>query len=151
MEDLAAGAPVRVEGPAGTLRLPEARDAAPLLFVAGGTGIAPFRSMIREALQTGYGGPLSLVYSARTPDEFAYLAELRDLAQQGRLALTLTLTGESGDWVHARGRAGAAHLAELVRPGTVAFVCGPPSMVADLPAALDRMGLDAARVRTERW
>ena len=77
--------------------------------------------------------------------------ELRGLAADGHLALTLTLTGDAADWTHSRGRAGAAHLSDLVTPHTLAFVCGPPAMVAELPAALVSLGLPRERVRTEDW
>lgn len=148
---LEPGTRIRVDGPVGSFTLPDASPVEPLLFIAGGTGIAPLRSMIREALHAGHEGRLALVYSARTPDEFAYLKELRGLAEEGRLALTLTLTGHAEDWTHARGRTGTAHLSELVEPRTVVFLCGPPAMVADLPSALTSLGLPRERVRTEDW
>jgi ferredoxin-NADP reductase len=151
VESLEPGVPVDVAGPAGSFVLPPASREVPILFIAGGTGIAPMRSMIRDALHAGHPGRLSLVYSARTPDEFAYLREMRTLADEGRLALTLTLTGQFDDWAHARGRTGAEHLAELVQPGTLAFVCGPPAMVADLPVALAALGVPRERVRTDGW
>ena len=148
---LQPGTPVRVQGPAGTFTLSGVSPATPLLFVAGGTGIAPLRSMIREALDAGHSGTLALVYSARTPDEFAYREELRDLAEQGRLALTLTLTGEAQDWGHARGRTSPAHLSDLVRSDTMAYICGPPAMVREVPDALASVGLARTRIRTEDW
>lgn len=151
VETLQPGAPIRVQGPAGNFVLPELSDDVPLVFIAGGTGIAPMRSMIFEALYQGHHGARSLVYSARTPREFAYLEELRGLAEKGQLALTLTLTGEVEEWAHARGRARAEHFSELVSPGAMAFVCGPPAMVADLPPALVALGLPRDRVRTDDW
>ena len=151
VDTLRPGTLIRVEGPAGSFALPDSSLVDPLLFIAGGTGIAPLRSMIREALHMDHEGRLALVYSARTPDEFAYLRELQGLAADRRLALTLTLTGEADDWTHARGRTGAGHLSELVAPGTLAFLCGPPAMVSDLPAALAALGLPRERVRTEGW
>lgn len=151
VDTLQPGTAIRVEGPAGTFVLPDVSAAAPLLFIAGGTGVAPMRSMILEALHLGHQGTRALVYSARSPLEFAYVDELRRLADDGRLSLTLTLTGEVEEWAHARGRTGAAHLSALVTPGTTAFVCGPPAMVADLPAALVSLGLPRDRVRTDDW
>ena len=151
VEGLQPGADIRVEGPTGNFTLPDIVPATPLLFIAGGTGIAPLRSMILEALHRGRHEHLALVYSARTPSEFAYADELRGLAGDGRLALTLTLTGQADDWTHSRGRTGAAHLADLLTPRTLAFVCGPPAMVTELPAALVSLGLPRDRVRTEDW
>jgi ferredoxin-NADP reductase len=151
VESLEPGVPIHVGGPAGNFVLPEASPGVSILFIAGGTGIAPMRSMIREALHAGHQGRLALVYSARRADEFAYLQELRTLADEGRLDLTLTLTGHLEDWAHARGRTGAAHLSQLVQPGTLAFVCGPPAMVTDVPAGLVALGLPRDRVRTDDW
>ena len=151
VDGLALGDRVRVEGPAGNFTLSDALPATPLLFIAGGTGIAPLRSMIRDLVEAGHAGPLALVYSARTPGEFAYLPELRRLADEGRLALILTLTGDAADWEHARGRTGPDHLSDLVTPETLAYICGPPAMVKDVPGALSAMGLPRARIRTEDW
>jgi ferredoxin-NADP reductase len=151
VDALEPGVSLEVDGPAGGFTLDRVAGEPPILFIAGGTGIAPMRSMIREAIESRPNESLSLVYSSRTPDEFAYLGELRELADEGRLKLTLTLTGAAQDWTHARGRTGIAHLAELVVEGTTAFICGPPAMVAELPAALERVGVSRDRVITESW
>ncbi len=148
---IARGAIVEVTGPVGDFTTSGVRPDSPMLFVAGGTGIAPLRSMIRQAIADGHRGGLSLVYSARNPSEFAYLAELQELNRRGQLALTLTLTGQSDDWIHLRGRTGIAHLEEQAHPGVVAFVCGPVSMVADIPAALESLGVTRDRIRTDNW
>lgn len=151
VETLQPGALIHVQGPIGNFILPELSAGLPLVFIAGGTGIAPIRSMILEALHQGHEGTRALVYSSRTPAEFAYFDELRGLANDGHLALTLTLTGQVEEWAHARGRTGAEHLSELITPGAMAFVCGPPAMVADLPASLVTLGLPRDRVRTDNW
>ena len=151
VDGLQPGTRIRVQGPAGNFTLSGVSPATPLLFVAGGTGIAPLRSMIHEALAAGHTGSLALVYSARTPDEFAYLSELRELANREVLGLTLTLTGEAQDLGHARGRTGPAHLSDLVSARTMAYICGPPAMVKDLPVALTSIGLPRSQIRTEDW
>jgi ferredoxin-NADP reductase len=151
VESLSEGTAIDVTGPVGKFTAAGVAPEAPLLFVAGGTGIAPLRSMIRQVLEEGHEGRLSLVYSARTPDEFAYLGDVQSLAREGRLALTLTLTGQSDEWLHARGRTGISHLAAHVRPSGVAFVCGPPAMVAEIPIALESLGVTRDRIRTEHW
>ena len=107
--------------------------------------------MIREALDAGRRGSLSLVFSSRTPDEFAYRGELSELASEGRLHLTLTLTGNANDWAHARGRTAAGHFADLLQPSTVAFVCGPRAMVTEVPGELLSLGVTRDRVVTENW
>lgn len=153
VSNLHRGTEVFVGGPAGAFTFPDAeRGHSSYLFVAGGTGIAPIRSMLLHALQAGVEGRLSLLYSSRRPDEFAYLPELRQLVRAGRLSLELTLTGEHDRWRYGRGRAGAQHLERLVDGATpLCFLCGPPSMVGDLGAALTELGVARENIRLEQW
>jgi ferredoxin-NADP reductase len=148
---LEPGLPLLVSRAVGRFSIPDDAARHPLLFIAGGTGIAPLRSMIRESLHAGRRDPIALVYSARTPEEFAYLDELRNLDAAGKLDLTLTLTGDAKEWRHARGRAGDQHLADLATARTLCFICGPPSMVTDVPQALMRLGIPPDQIRTEDW
>ena len=152
MERLRRGTDVYVRGPAGDFTFPDTPRCGEVLFVAGGTGIAPVRSMVLHALAASSPPEIRLLYSARTPREFAYLPEFRALASAGRLSLELTLTGEGGRWRHGRGRAGAEHLQRLgAGPATLAFVCGPSAMVSDLTSALGALGVPRANIRTEQW
>lgn len=148
---LQPGSPLLVSPASGRFGVPDDVSRHPLLFIAGGTGIAPLRSMILECLHAGRRDPVALVYSARTPEEFAYLDELRNLDAAGKLALTLTLTGDATEWRHARGRTGDQHLADLATPSTLCFLCGPPSMVTDVPQALIRLGVPRQQIKTEDW
>lgn len=149
--NLEPGTPLIVTPAGGRFGLPPAPVTQPLLFIAGGTGIAPLRSMLLEQIHSGVHQSIALVYSARTPAEFAYLDEFRALQDGGKLALTLTLTGAADDWMHARGRTGPEHLAALVSPRTLCFICGPPAMIADVPRALMALGVARDQIRTEDW
>jgi ferredoxin-NADP reductase len=149
--DLERGVPMYVSKASGTFGLPPEADVGQLVFIAGGTGIAPMRSMIRQALFRDADQHLALIYSARTPDEFAYLDEFRALADGGKIALTLTLTGDAKDWRHARGRTGLMHLEGVATTQSLCFICGPPAMVTELPSALMSLGVPAERIRTEGW
>jgi ferredoxin-NADP reductase len=64
---LRRGARITVQGPIGTFVFPPAPEERQFLFVAGGTGIAPLRSMICHAFESRQPGRLHLLYSARTP------------------------------------------------------------------------------------
>ncbi len=92
-----------------------------------------------------------MLYSARTSREFAYLPEFRALAREGTLDLRLTLTGDSGRWPHARGRIDAVQLSPLVVADALAFICGPPAMLAGVTTALVELGLNRDRIKTETW
>jgi ferredoxin-NADP reductase len=146
------GALVDVEGPVGRFTFPEDPAERRFLFVAGGTGIAPLRAMLRHALRLPHR-EVGLLYSARTPLEFAFEEEFRTLAREGEIQLRQTVTREAaGDWHGTRGRIGQVDLAPLVHDRkTLCFVCGPPALVADIPKLLGELGVEPARVRVEEW
>jgi ferredoxin-NADP reductase len=150
---LAVGALVDIEGPAGGFTFPAAPACSRFLFIAGGTGIAPLRAMLRHAVHVPHDG-IGLMYSARNPDEFAYADEFRDMAASGAMELRMTVTRNvgPGSWTGTRGRITRDELAPLVHSEqTLCFVCGPPALVDEMPKLLEKLGVPRARVRTEEW
>jgi NAD(P)H-flavin reductase len=149
---LARGQQLAVRGPYGSFVLPDSALSRPLLFVAGGTGIAPIRAMIVHALGRRHR-PLKLLYSARTVADLAYLRELRRLARSRDLELHLHATREAlAHWRGVQGRIAPAHLAPLVADrSTRCFVCGPAAMVADLPVMLIQLGVPPGNITLEQW
>jgi ferredoxin-NADP reductase len=123
------------------------------VFIAGGTGIAPMRSMLRHAVLSRRPGQLRLLYSARTPSDFAYLTELRGMAREGAIELALTTTREIPErWRGGRGRIALSQLALLIDdPATLCFVCGPAAMVDEVPPMLRQLGVAETRIRLEDW
>lgn len=150
---LTAGALVDVEGPLGTFTFPEAPSERHFVFVAGGTGIAPLRAMLRHAILGSVAAErIGLLYSARTPDDFAFADEFRALASSGVIEFRQTITRDAQDWSGARGRIDRAALAALVHdPDTLCFVCGPAAMVADMPRLLGEIGVSRERIKIEEW
>jgi ferredoxin-NADP reductase len=149
---LEPGATVDVDGPYGAFTFPPAPEERRFVFIAGGTGIAPLRAMLRHALDLPHIR-IGLFYSARTPDEFAYEEEFRALANARRIELRQTVTRAADeDWPGARGRIDRAALAELVHdPETLCFVCGPPALVDEMPKLLEELGVPRGRVKVEEW
>ena len=149
---LQPGEAVDIDGPMGRFTVPADPAERRFLFVAGGTGIAPLRAMLRHALRVPHD-EVGLLYSARTPLEFAFEAEFRAMAAAGHINLRQTVTREAADsWQGTRGRIGQVDLAPLVHDTeTLCFVCGPPALVADIPKLLGELGVDPVRVRIEEW
>lgn len=151
------GARIGIQGPYGSFLFPIEPPERHFLFIAGGTGIAPIRAMIRQAVLRGQAGRMGLLYSAKTADDFAYLPELDAMAAraggEGGLELRLHVTREAPDtWQGVRGRITSAELAALIEDrATLCFVCGPETMVAEVPRMLTELGIDRGRVRVEEW
>lgn len=151
---IAPGSVIDLEGPLGTFLFPEETPAQRLLFVAGGTGIAPLRAMIDHVLRREAAYRLSLLYSARNGDEFAFIEELRAHESSGRLEVHQTVTRDDGtEWAGKRGRIGRAHFQSVVHDpaNTLCFVCGPRAMVNESVSTLAGLGVPADAIRTEAW
>jgi ferredoxin-NADP reductase len=158
-DTLATGMQLGIQGPLGSFLFPADPTERHFLFIAGGTGIAPIRAMIRQALLRRQEGHMRLLYSAKTGDDFAYLPELGEMATHG-LDLRLHVTRETPDSREEtlglsraeRGRITSSQLAPLIdNPATLCFVCGPETMVAEVPRMLVDLGIDRNRVRVEEW
>jgi uncharacterized protein len=146
LEDITAGAFLEIEGPFGSVTLPPAAADAPLLLVAGGTGIAPLRSMLWEALLRTPAAAVTLIYSARTRDDLAFGEELSALEEAGRLQLHLTTTREpGGEGPH--GRVDAEFLRRtLPSPDARCYVCGPDAFMREITDALISLSVPPGRI-----
>jgi NAD(P)H-flavin reductase len=151
------GARVTLDGPLGSFVFPEDPKERRLLFIAGGTGIAPLRSMLRHALLAEQGPgrtkDIGLIYSVRSPEEFAYREEFDRLAVEGRLTFRHTVTRRASDgWPGRLGRIDVACLKDMIEPDqTLCFVCGPPALVGEIPPQLKQLGVRDDQIRMEQW
>ncbi len=152
-EPLHRGTRLGIGAASGKFVFPESPRERRFLFIAGGTGIAPVRSMMRHAIAARVPGRIRMLYSARTPGDFAYLPELRGMARRGEIDLSLTATRHmSPRWRGSKGRIVPPQLALLVDdPATLCFVCGPASMLEDIPPLLHQLGVDKSRILLEDW
>jgi ferredoxin-NADP reductase len=143
-----------LEGPLGTFVFPaEHPRERNFVFIAGGTGIAPLRSMLWHALLAERPGRIGLIYSVRSPEEFAYLQEFEKLAREGRITFCTTVTrGVSDAWTGRQGRIDADTLKEMIVPDqTLCFVCGPPALVGGIRPQLLQLGVKDDQIRIEQW
>ncbi len=149
------GGRVQVEGPFGSLTLQSNRS-RPAIFIAGGIGITPFMSILRDATHKRLPQVITLLYSNRRPEDAAFLPELQRLERDHRGSFTLlaTMTDPPGAGQEWHGRSGMID-AELIRSVMVRpshpifYVVGPPAMVAGIRGLLNRMRIDDDDIRSE--
>jgi ferredoxin-NADP reductase len=153
LERVSVGTLLRIEGPFGSFDVAPSLDRRHLLLIAGGTGIAPLRSIMWDRLDNDPAADLMVIYSARAPEEFAYLGELGALAAEGRIDLKVTVTRDSsGTWTGAHGRINQALITSAVKTlDTQCVVCGPAAFVADISALLGAAGVQPDRILTETY
>lgn len=139
--DLAPGATVKITGPVGeSFLMPESPD-VPLLMICTGTGIAPMRGMIRRRLRRDgeRGGPMLLLYGARSRDELPYAEELEscDAAHVELHTALSRVPGVPKRYVQQLVTESAARIAEFVlQRGACIYVCGLSAMEHEVDAAL---------------
>lgn len=128
-----------------------------VFLAAGGSGVAPFLSMVRERAQLASPPPMALLYSARTWEETIARDELLQLEQEQRgLAVIFCLTREQArrpvDFSRRVDRAIIDHaLARLGEPPRQSFVCGATRFVGTVADLLVEAGVPAESIRTERY
>lgn len=149
-EVAAPGAAMEFTGPAGSFYL---RDVTrPLLFLAGGTGLAPFLSMLGKLDVTGSSQPVHLVYGVTNDADLVGLAELEAFAARMSGFTFSTCVADPGS-AHPRKGYVTAH----VEPGHLhggdvdVYLCGPPPMVDAVRAWLATQGVTPANFHYEKF
>jgi ferredoxin-NADP reductase len=126
----------------GDFTLPEDTD-RPLVFIAGGIGIAPFISMIRYVMEEGTAYDITLMYSNRERRTAVFLDELKERATgNANLELILTMTGDES-WEGETRRIDREFIADyLENPTSGAYlIAGPPGMNKAITADLEKLGV----------
>ena len=133
-------------------------DAAedPLLLVAGGSGVVPFRSMLRRDGGAHIRTVTQLLYSSRTFADLIYREELDELAaRDDGLEVVETLTrAQPPGWTGRSGRVDAEFLREVAIPAERdprVYVCGPTNFAEAVADGLVGLGHKAGRIRIERF
>jgi ferredoxin-NADP reductase len=144
-----------VRGPIGGYFVWDRSIGGRLLLVAGGSGVVPLMAMLRHRAAAGLKDPARLLYSARTYEQIIYGDELETLARRDGLAVSYTLTrSQPAGWKGYARRIDDAMLKDVSGPlgsDALAFICGPTALVEVAADGLERVGLPAERIRTERF
>ncbi|MFN2556719.1 MAG: ferredoxin reductase [Nitriliruptorales bacterium] len=153
---LEPGDQVEVRGPIGGWFVWDGSSSAPLLLVAGGSGVVPLMSILRHRAALAIRVPTRLLYSSHDLDQVIYREELERLAADGwgpEVLHVLTRRQPRGWRGYAR-RIDRAMLAEVAwspADSPEAFVCGPTPLVEAVATSLLELGHASERIKTERF
>ena len=155
LHELRVGQKLEAKGPLGGFA--RADDAGPSLFVATGTGVAPFRGMVHDALAHGGETPLWMLFGVRTPNDALYREEFEALEKaHPRFRFMLTMSRPGPGW---SGRTGyvQTHVLELWKAlgahgRPEAYVCGVKKMLLEVQQVLKiEGGADRKQLHLERY
>jgi ferredoxin-NADP reductase len=150
------GSQVKIEGPFGNLVLHN-NQARAAVFLTGGIGITPFRSILLRAAREQFPHRLFLLYSNRRPEDAPFLEELQVMQRDNLNYIfvpTMTDMGRSHrPWQGETGVINQKLLAKYVKNvvSPIYYLAGPPGMVSAMRTMLSSMGVDEDDVRTEEF
>ncbi len=154
-DELAPGDELEMRGPIGRYFVWEEGMMGPLLMIAGGSGVVPFRAILRHRAVADGESPARLLYSARTIDDVIYREELIGFGDAAGVDVDLTLTrARPEDWEGYGRRIDAAILSEVAWPPASeswTYICGPTGFVETVANDLVDLGHDPESIRTERF
>ena len=139
---LQPGAVLECDGPFGYFTMPEPRRAQPLLFVASGTGIAPFRCFARSYPRLDY----RLLHGVRSAGE---RYDCADYPPDRYLACVSREPDAGAPATSYHGRVTAYLRERPVAPGTACYLCGNSAMIFDAFDILKKQGVPSADLFAE--
>ena len=148
--------PIELRGPVGGWFVWRPAQTAPVLLVAGGSGVVPLMAMIRARGAARGRQPFRLAYSVRSPRDACFAEELARRARDDPgLDVRYVYTRQTpAGWPEPAKRIGVATLNTYGWPpdfGPDCYVCGPTSFVETAADILVALGHDPRRIKTERF
>src|SRR3989338_4049309 len=144
---LKVGDKVRLKGPMGIFILQE--NPKNIVFLGGGIGITPFRTMIKYSGDKKLPIKLTLLYSNKTTADICYKDEWEVFQKQNpKLKVVHTITDDVS-WQGRKGRINEAMIREFCNDlnSTLFYICGPPGMVDGLSNLLKTMSIPSQNIK----
>jgi ferredoxin-NADP reductase len=127
----------------------------PAVFLAGGIGIAPIRSILQQASQERLPHKLYLFYSNREADDAAFIEEFEKLtAQNPNFTFIPTITGHRTiAWPYEKGHINREMLTRYLLgvKGPIYYIAGPSGMVSAMSEVLNSLGVCDDDMKTEEF
>lgn len=156
LKSMPLGTDVKIDGPFGDFTLLN-DTSRPAVFLMGGIGITPARSIIIDAAEKKLPHKLFLFYSNRRPEDSAFLSELQELEKENpnyRFIGTMTEMEKSKlPWNGKQGYINEALIREYISDTAkpIYYIAGPPAMTAAMRGILTKLGVNEDNIRTEEF
>lgn len=153
LEDAVVGDMYYLTGPHGQFKL--SNDDKKVLFIAGGTGLAPFMSMLEYMEANRLETDITMLYSVRRPDEIIKKGELEELEKALHLKTIITVTRpeETDTWQGEKGHIDIEMMKRHVSDidTRTVYICGPLPFVKVMKDILTQLNVKQDRVKADVW
>lgn len=152
LDQVKVGDVLESTGPAGQFYYNPLIHGKDLVFLAGGSGITPFMSMIREVTDRLLDRRIHLLYGCRSPQETIFHQELLNLAAAyTNFSYDLVISDPASDYEGLTGLIDADLILSRIggAEGKTFFICGPQEMYAFTIPELKKLGVPERRIRRE--
>ncbi len=127
------------------------------LFLAGGTGLAPFLSMIKYAIKNKLSADISMIYSVKYPSYILAKDQLESFknleAPKVKTTITITRPQPNDNWQGPTGHINEEMVSKYVPDfkERICYICGPLNFVKAMKELMASMGVEEANIKTEMW
>lgn len=136
LKNMTVGQTIDVKGPMGSFVLPDDTNQS-VLFVAGGIGVTPYRSMLKYMYDSNEFRPIKMLYGARSEQDFAFRKELDKWAPKIGADISYSTQQLTAERVYN------------VANGSIIYLSGPQPMAEGLKRELLELGVDLGRIKTD--
>jgi ferredoxin-NADP reductase/ferredoxin len=152
LDKIKVGDPLKSTAPSGNFYHNPLIHGNDLVFLAGGSGITPFLSMIREVVDRGLTRNIHLIYGNEDPEDILFKQELDNLAERhANLSVHHVISNPPEGYEGHSGLITEALMTGLLEDIHLKtfYLCGPHAMYDFCLKELEKMGVRKKRIRTE--
>lgn len=154
LKSMPEGSEIKLDAPYGDFTLHKT-ESTPAVFIIGGIGVTPIRSMVAQALHDKTNHQMTLIHSSKTPNEMPFFDDFSQMAKDNSNFRYIPVASDESpeNWQGERGRVNEEiikkHIHDLTSP--IFYLSGPEGMVKAMRQLLVNMKVNEDNIRTEEF
>jgi ferredoxin-NADP reductase len=153
LKDLPIGSEIKLDAPYGDFTLHKTAS-TPAVFIVGGIGVTPVRSMVAQAIHDKTAHRMLLLHASRRPEDLPFRQDFERMAKDSsNFTYVMTVSAPSADWKGERGRVNADMVRRYVQnlQAPIYYLSGPEGMVKAMRGLLVDLEVNEDNIRTEEF
>ncbi len=155
IKNLAIGSEIEFDGPYGDFTMHKT-ETTPAVFLIGGIGVTPVRSMVAQATHDKSNHEITLIHSSKTPEDLPYMNDFIDMSKRNKNFTYIPVASEaaSDEWSGENGRINTdmikKYVTDINKP--IFYLSGPQAMVKAMREILiNKLRVNEDNIKTEEF